>query len=239
MFQDSVYGPVLTILHDVGNLSCIHKRPVLSTSRKCPAPSNVRVVCIWWNANICVGEKGSLYVSSGSSGTSDLFWIHREGTKPQKVGYVGLSITTTYEGWDISWVISIHPNQLSLLWLSSQQHVLLASFARDFNFLGPFCIKLYTFRTLFTKFILRKMADSSSPLERAHYQPPWADVSIIGIAGSSGSGKSTLSHAIVSALNLPWVVILSMVCWRCLFNTCTAADFGIGFFLQTIGCWSF
>ena len=44
----------------------------------------------------------------------------------------------------------------------------------------------------------------------AHYSPPWADVSIIGIAGSSGSGKSTLSHAIVSKLNLPWVVILSM-----------------------------
>ncbi|WYZ45103.1 hypothetical protein EsH8_VIII_000419 [Colletotrichum jinshuiense] len=45
---------------------------------------------------------------------------------------------------------------------------------------------------------------------RAHYSPPWADVSIIGIAGSSGSGKSTLSHAIVRKLNLPWVVILSM-----------------------------
>lgn len=46
--------------------------------------------------------------------------------------------------------------------------------------------------------------------KRAHYNPPWANVSIIGIAGSSGSGKSTLSHAIVSKLNLPWVVILSM-----------------------------
>jgi putative protein kinase ArgK-like GTPase of G3E family len=46
---------------------------------------------------------------------------------------------------------------------------------------------------------------------RAHYAPPWADVSIIGIAGSSGSGKSTLSQAIVSKLNLPWVVILSIV----------------------------
>ncbi|KAK4097020.1 uridine kinase [Parathielavia hyrcaniae] len=45
---------------------------------------------------------------------------------------------------------------------------------------------------------------------RAHYAPPWADVSIIGIAGSSGSGKSTLSHAIVKKLNLPWVVILSI-----------------------------
>jgi len=46
--------------------------------------------------------------------------------------------------------------------------------------------------------------------KRAHYAPPWADVSIIGIAGSSGSGKSTLSQAIVRRLNLPWVVILSM-----------------------------
>ncbi|KAI1277108.1 uridine kinase [Xylaria sp. FL0933] len=46
--------------------------------------------------------------------------------------------------------------------------------------------------------------------KRAHYSPPWADLSIIGIAGSSGSGKSTLSQAIVSKLNLPWVVILSM-----------------------------
>ncbi|KAH8895735.1 uridine kinase [Thozetella sp. PMI_491] len=46
--------------------------------------------------------------------------------------------------------------------------------------------------------------------KRAHYAPPWADVSIIGIAGSSGSGKSTLSQAIVRKLNLPWVVILSM-----------------------------
>lgn len=47
--------------------------------------------------------------------------------------------------------------------------------------------------------------------KRAHYAPPWADLSIIGIAGSSGSGKSTLSQAIVNKLNLPWVVILSIV----------------------------
>ncbi|KAK0714790.1 uridine kinase family-domain-containing protein [Lasiosphaeris hirsuta] len=46
--------------------------------------------------------------------------------------------------------------------------------------------------------------------KRTHYAPPWADVSIIGIAGSSGSGKSTLSQAIVNKLNLPWVVILSI-----------------------------
>ncbi|KYK61981.1 uridine kinase [Drechmeria coniospora] len=46
--------------------------------------------------------------------------------------------------------------------------------------------------------------------KRAYYSPPWADVSIIAVAGSSGSGKSTLSQAIVKKLNLPWVVILSM-----------------------------
>ncbi|KAL8709970.1 MAG: hypothetical protein Q9220_005421 [cf. Caloplaca sp. 1 TL-2023] len=47
-------------------------------------------------------------------------------------------------------------------------------------------------------------------MEGAHYSPPWADTSIIGVAGSSGSGKTSLAHAIVSSLNLPWVVIMSM-----------------------------
>ena len=49
-------------------------------------------------------------------------------------------------------------------------------------------------------------------MERAHYSPPWADTSIVGIAGSSGSGKTSLAVKIVSLLNLPWVVILSVVC---------------------------
>ncbi|KAF8477561.1 uridine kinase family-domain-containing protein [Kalaharituber pfeilii] len=43
-----------------------------------------------------------------------------------------------------------------------------------------------------------------------HYTPPWANTHIIGIAGSSGSGKTSLAMKIVSSLNLPWVVILSM-----------------------------
>jgi uridine kinase len=47
-------------------------------------------------------------------------------------------------------------------------------------------------------------------MDRAHYSPPWADTSIIGIAGSSGSGKTSLAVEIVSSLNLPWVVIMSM-----------------------------
>ncbi|KAF2103382.1 uridine-cytidine kinase-like protein-like 1 [Rhizodiscina lignyota] len=42
------------------------------------------------------------------------------------------------------------------------------------------------------------------------YSPPWQNTSIIGIAGSSGSGKTSLALAVVAALNLPWVVILSM-----------------------------
>ncbi|KAI9667907.1 MAG: Uridine kinase [Bathelium mastoideum] len=57
------------------------------------------------------------------------------------------------------------------------------------------------------------MADGNadgSTTHRARYIPPWADTSIIGIAGSSGSGKTSLALAIVESLNLPWVVILSM-----------------------------
>ena len=55
------------------------------------------------------------------------------------------------------------------------------------------------------------MVEEFKKSNRFQYSPPWNDVCIIGIAGSSGSGKSSLSHAIVSQLNLPWVVILSMV----------------------------
>ena len=47
-------------------------------------------------------------------------------------------------------------------------------------------------------------------MEEAHYEPPWADTSIIGIAGSSGSGKTSLALKIIQSLNLPWVIILSM-----------------------------
>ena len=48
-------------------------------------------------------------------------------------------------------------------------------------------------------------------MDRRHYSPPWADTSIIGLAGSSGSGKTSLAVEIVKSLNLPWVVIMSMV----------------------------
>lgn len=53
----------------------------------------------------------------------------------------------------------------------------------------------------------------SSATERQNktYTPPWADLSIIGIAGSSGSGKTSVAMEIIKSLNLPWVVILVMV----------------------------
>jgi len=47
-------------------------------------------------------------------------------------------------------------------------------------------------------------------VDKMHYSPPWANTSIIGVAGSSGSGKTSLAHAIINELSLPWVVILSM-----------------------------
>jgi uridine kinase len=60
---------------------------------------------------------------------------------------------------------------------------------------------------------------------RTHYEPPWGNASIIGVAGSSGSGKTSLALAIVASLNLPWVVILSMVRSK-LFSmvTCVKSD---------------
>ncbi|KAK3712799.1 Uridine kinase [Vermiconidia calcicola] len=47
-------------------------------------------------------------------------------------------------------------------------------------------------------------------IQKANYEPPWANTSIIGIAGSSGSGKTSLAYAIIQELSLPWVVIMSM-----------------------------
>ncbi|CAG9946760.1 unnamed protein product [Clonostachys rosea f. rosea IK726] len=52
---------------------------------------------------------------------------------------------------------------------------------------------------------MSKLESHVTVQKRAYYSPPWADVSIIAIAGSSGSGKSSISQAIVRKLNLPWV----------------------------------
>lgn len=64
-------------------------------------------------------------------------------------------------------------------------------------------------------------------MEGADYFPPWADTSIIGIAGSSGSGKTSLALRIVASLNLPWVIILSMVDNHLLFEFLVLKDIRI------------
>jgi Ni2+-binding GTPase involved in maturation of urease and hydrogenase len=55
------------------------------------------------------------------------------------------------------------------------------------------------------------LATSYTTTHKAHYSPPWADMNLVGIAGSSGSGKTSLAIEIIKALDLPWVVLLSMV----------------------------
>ncbi len=54
------------------------------------------------------------------------------------------------------------------------------------------------------------ISSTSTTTQNAHYTPPWADMSIIGVAGSSGSGKTSLAVEIVRKLDLPWVIILSI-----------------------------
>jgi len=61
--------------------------------------------------------------------------------------------------------------------------------------------------------------------QRAHYSPPWADMNLIGIAGSSGSGKTSLAIEIITALDLPWVVLLPMVlCFQVAFEDRARSD---------------
>jgi gluconate kinase len=76
--------------------------------------------------------------------------------------------------------------------------------------------KLLKIRDTSKKEVFSTMADApltvlTSHTQKAHYSPPWADMSIIGVAGSSGSGKTSLAIEIVQSLNLPWVIILSIV----------------------------
>lgn len=53
------------------------------------------------------------------------------------------------------------------------------------------------------------------------------------MAGSSGSGKTSLALAIIAKLNLPWVVIMSMVCFETIKSvTCPLLTKSVGLVLQ-------
>jgi len=58
---------------------------------------------------------------------------------------------------------------------------------------------------------MESISPFASLTQGVNYSPPWQDLSIIGIAGCSGSGKTSVAMEIVKSLNLPWVVILSLV----------------------------
>lgn len=64
-------------------------------------------------------------------------------------------------------------------------------------------------RKLSTVTLAQRTANAAET-QKAYYSPPWADMNIVGIAGSSGSGKTSLAIEIVQSLNLPWVIILSI-----------------------------
>lgn len=50
----------------------------------------------------------------------------------------------------------------------------------------------------------------SSKPERMQYLPPWTTPYIIGVGGPSGSGKTSVAAKIVSSLNVPWTVLISL-----------------------------
>lgn len=45
---------------------------------------------------------------------------------------------------------------------------------------------------------------------KSKYIPPWTTPYIIGIGGPSGSGKTSIASKIVSLINVPWTVLISM-----------------------------
>ncbi|CCF58683.1 hypothetical protein KAFR_0F00860 [Kazachstania africana CBS 2517] len=49
-----------------------------------------------------------------------------------------------------------------------------------------------------------------SSIEAKRYIPPWTTPYIIGVGGTSGSGKTSVASKIVSSMNVPWTVLVSM-----------------------------
>ncbi|CCD27361.1 uridine kinase URK1 NDAI_0K01700 [Naumovozyma dairenensis CBS 421] len=50
-----------------------------------------------------------------------------------------------------------------------------------------------------------------SPMEQQNsYRPPWTTPYIIGVGGTSGSGKTSVASKIVSSIDVPWTVLISL-----------------------------
>jgi hypothetical protein len=103
------------------------------------------------------------------------------------------------------WTASSTPNLADFLFFTTV-HLSLPSLL---SYL--FCLLRHGRVTIVRQRLKMAAPNSLQRMERSHYSPPWANTSIIGVAGSSGSGKTSLALAIIKQMSLPWVVILSMV----------------------------
>lgn len=60
------------------------------------------------------------------------------------------------------------------------------------------------------KFYDTGTSEHSSKSKRFQYLPPWTTPYVIGVGGPSGSGKTSVAAKIVSSLNVPWTVLISL-----------------------------
>ncbi|QLQ81335.1 hypothetical protein HG537_0F00960 [Torulaspora globosa] len=56
----------------------------------------------------------------------------------------------------------------------------------------------------------RRSSSVSSLKDGLRYIPPWTTPYVIGIGGPSGSGKTSVANKIVSSINVPWTVLISL-----------------------------
>lgn len=56
----------------------------------------------------------------------------------------------------------------------------------------------------------RSTSVSSLKSDRFQYIPPWTTPYVIGVGGPSGSGKTSVAAKIVSSINVPWTVLVSL-----------------------------
>ncbi|KAL3235688.1 uridine kinase URK1 [Nakaseomyces bracarensis] len=61
-----------------------------------------------------------------------------------------------------------------------------------------------------TKTTPRRRSSVLSRADQHQYFPPWTTPYIIGVGGTSGSGKTSVANKIVSSINVPWTVLVSL-----------------------------